>query len=489
MTYFDFPLNSQQAEAFEKFKQFAHKDHPPSVFLLRGYAGTGKTTLVKGLIQYLHDDTKHNHIELLATTGRAAKVLADKSNTSARTIHSMVYQFKGVNHDILLMEEKSQKLSPDNEGLQLRLDFRPRKYVPQESSAQTQRFYFVDECSMLTDKKGVGASFARFGDGRLLNDLLQYDLGGKYVFIGDPCQLPPVNDRISPALEQSYLATHHKKTVIQVELSQVMRQQGENHQILAAATGLRNTILTSPPKKGPATLQIRQHEGLRLHLHTNLNELYKQYLTTLRTHGDTYMALICHTNRQRQGLNRLIRKELRKPPHMMQPGDLLMATQNTTLAPIVNGDLLRVKEIGPYERRAGLTFIRVKVTLIHKPKVAHELLLIEKVLDAATINIDENEHRQLLIDFTYRMKDQRIKQGTELFETKMREDPYLNALRAVYGYAVTAHKAQGGEWPEVYVWQESTITRMPPQNTYRWWYTVLTRAIEKIHFANAAFIS
>ncbi|RMG58441.1 MAG: helicase, partial [Bacteroidetes bacterium] len=173
----------------------------------------------------------------------------------------------------------------------------------------------------------------------------------------------------------------------------------------------------------------------------------------------------------------------------LQEGDLLMATQNTLLAPIANGDLLRVQEIGPSETRAGLRFTRVKVSLAHRSEEeTHELFMFAHLLDSSANNLDEASHQQLLIDFAKRMRTKNIKQKSPEFRMAMMEDPYLNALRAVYGYAITGHKAQGGEWDEVFVWQDHHITQWNPVTAYRWWYTVITRARKRVHLPDAPFV-
>ncbi|RMG74612.1 MAG: hypothetical protein D6722_02260, partial [Bacteroidetes bacterium] len=307
MPYFDLDLNPQQAAVFAQFQAFADPKAPAGIFLLRGYAGTGKTTLVRGLVRYLEE--KKASVQLLASTGRAAKVLADKTEREARTIHSLVYTFKGITGDIEQQAEAGQKAQPENAGQQLLLDFAATTYAPPPGEQPAKhRFYLVDEASMISDKTGVGNSNSLFGDGRVLRDLLAFDREGKYVFIGDPCQLPPVDDVISPALDVLHLQDEYRRPVTDTELTQVMRQQGAHHSILAAAADLRK-LVQQPPSRKPF-LPVKSHQGDQVVIHRDLNGVYQHYLQVLKSRGDTYAPLICHANWQRVRLNQMIREKL-----------------------------------------------------------------------------------------------------------------------------------------------------------------------------------
>ena len=189
--YFEFPLKSQQVSAFDTLKNFALNDED-KVFILRGYAGTGKTTLIGGYIKWLIEN--EIQFSLLASTGRAAKILSDKSKIKANTVHSKIYSFNKLDEDIEQLELTQNSMSMDDKG-QLNLLFELRSIT-----SESKIIYIVDESSMISDSDKNNSSFAKFGSGKLLNDLFDYDINGKFIFVGDPLQLPPISQKISPAL-------------------------------------------------------------------------------------------------------------------------------------------------------------------------------------------------------------------------------------------------------------------------------------------------
>jgi hypothetical protein len=174
-------------------------------------------------------------------------------------------------------------------------------------------------------------------------------------------------------------------------------------------------------------------------------------------------------------------------PERLIVGDLLMVTQNNYLVDLVNGDLVVVESIGDYERRANMTFIQVQVKELSAKK-SYLLLLLEDTLMSLQPNITNEQHKALMIDFYYRMKEKKIHHKSELFKKMMQKDDYLNALRVSYGYALTCHKSQGGEWNEVYFYMDNKIQAMNPPGIYQWWYTAVTRAKKFLHVVNEWFV-
>ena len=190
-TYFDFELKPQQQKAFSALCNFIESTSD-KVFILKGYAGTGKTTLMSGLIKRLSEDKIP--FALLASTGRAAKILSDKAKTTANTIHSHIYIFKELSEDLEKMSELQHNLAVDDKGqVTLLFDLTP-------ISSDTEKIYIIDEASMVSDEIDKNTSFAKFGSGDLLGDILSYDTKGKFIFVGDPWQLLPINQANSPAL-------------------------------------------------------------------------------------------------------------------------------------------------------------------------------------------------------------------------------------------------------------------------------------------------
>lgn len=475
-SYFDFPLARQQAGAFEALCRFAG-DADARVFVLRGYAGTGKTTLMSGFIKWLSE--KRIPYSLLATTGRAAKILSDKTGADARTIHSLIYNFNKLSEDLEKLSEIQKDIAVDDTG-QLKLIF---DLAPVMQGDQ-QRLYIIDEASMISDREQKSVSFAKFGSGNLLADLFDYDKTGKFVFIGDPSQLPPISQPGSPALNRNYLASEYKMNVCGVDLTEILRQQKDND-IIQASLKIRRLYQSNPAVKF-ARLPLKGFKHIVIQ--PSHIDLVNKYIDKIKSNGYEYSTLICQTNRHCSTLNQTVRRAVFPNARALQAGDLLMVTQNNYLGDLVNGDLVRVESTGGNEYRAGLNFINVQVVELSSGK-RYALLLIENILNSLSPNITDKQHKDLMIDYYRRMKSRGIGQNSEAFKANMTRDPYLNALRADYGYAVTCHKSQGGEWDEVFLYLDNKIHGLPKPGIYQWWYTATTRAREKLHLVNDWFVT
>jgi ATP-dependent exoDNAse (exonuclease V) alpha subunit len=260
--YFDFKLQPSQERAFSLLKTFS-LDPNAKVFILKGYAGTGKTTLMSGYIKWL-DEKKIIH-SLLASTGRAAKILSDKTNTEARTVHSHIYAFNDLDDDLEKVSSRQEDLMVDDKG-QINLLF-DLKIIKAEST----KIYIIDEASMVSDTPSQPGSFAKFGSGELLKDLFRHDEIGKFVFVGDPCQLPPIGQSVSPALSKDYIENHHSVTVKDFELTEIIRQAVTNS-IIEASNDVRNLYLKNPGVKF-ASFPLKNHSDIEIHnSHVNLVE-------------------------------------------------------------------------------------------------------------------------------------------------------------------------------------------------------------------------
>ncbi|MDR3245451.1 MAG: AAA family ATPase [Prevotellaceae bacterium] len=478
--YFKLTLTTQQEHAFNALRLFA-ENLTEKIFVLRGYAGTGKTTLMSGFIKYLSD--KNKNYKLLATTGRAAKILGDKTNTDTRTVHSLIYNFNELSEDMEKIIRSMENKTIDKTG-QLRLIFDMEPIVTDRTW-----FYIVDEASMMSDKAEVSTSFAKFGSGDLLGDLFKYDPKGKFIFVGDPCQLPPVSQVNSPALEPPYLIDKYKFNVRQVELTEIMRQDPKNG-IVSASLKLRN-LYKNPPapnpnwKKAWSFLPVKGFKNITIH--SSHIDMVNEYLQNVQNHDFEYATLICQTNKLCSNINSYLRKVIHNNPTGLVIGDLLMVTQNNYIVDLVNGDQVTVEKIGTSEWRANMTFRKIEVKELASKK-SYSLLLIEDVLNAVQPNINEEQHKSLMIDYFQRMKAKGIDQKHRLFKINMLSDPYLNALRASYGYALTCHKSQGGEWNEVYLYMDKSIQALNPPGIYQWWYTAVTRAKEHLHVVDDWFV-
>jgi ATP-dependent exoDNAse (exonuclease V) alpha subunit len=432
-SYFDFPLKNQQQDVFNSIIKFIEGNY--RVLILKGYAGTGKTTLVGGLIKWLDD--KEKPFELLASTGRAAKILSDKSKFKAKTIHSKIYKFNELDEDLEKLEILQTSLKADDKG-QLNLLFELRTI-----QSELEIIYIIDESSMISDIDQNNNSFAKFGSGQLLTDLFNYDKKGKLIFIGDPLQLPPISQSLSPALSKSYLETNHGIKVEELELTEIIRQDADNG-IVGTSLKIRKLYQSNPSVKF-AKFPFRNQRNITIC--NSQADLINSYILKLQSKEYENSTLICQTNKHCANLNNIIRMALGRSQSGIAEVDLIMVTQNNYLTGLVNGDLVLVKEIGKREVRCGLSFVLLEVEeLVNKKK--YRVILVEDILDSVGTNLNSKQHKDLFIDYYNRMKTKNIKQSDTAFAEGMMTDPYLNSLKGVYGYALTCHKSQGGRMGE-----------------------------------------
>ncbi len=473
--YFDFQLKPQQHIAFKSLANFS-QNPDLKVFILRGYAGTGKTSLMSGYIKFL--DQMEIPYRLLASTGRASKILNDKTKSISSTIHSLIYRFTELDDDLEQLSMLQNKMAVDDKG-QLSLVFDLRKI---ESTSEC--IYIVDEASMVSDNPDTGLSFAKFGSGKLLNDLLAFDKNGKFVFVGDPCQLPPVGQAISPALSKVHVEKSFRVATVDFELTEIHRQS-KNSGIVGASMRLRELHQKNPTDKW-AKFPLKGYQNIRLY--NSHASLINAYIGMVKQYGFEYAGMLCQTNRHCADINAILRKSLGRHDQSLQAGDILLVTQNNYLVNLVNGDLVEVMDTGSREYRAGLRFLQVKVQELVSKKV-YNVLLVEDILQSIATNLNHKQHKDLYIDYYKRMINRGINQKDPAFKENMFADPYLNALKAVYGYALTCHKGQGGEWEEVFLYLDNKIQGLPRPGVYQWVYTAVTRARQQLHVVNDWFVS
>ena len=468
-------LTQAQQVVFEKFKSFLKNDG--RIFILRGYAGTGKTTLVRFFIDEMRSSDLN--YTLMASTGRAAKILSNATNLKASTVHAVIYSFKDFNQDLEEIVRQEDETGVDKTG-QLFLTF---ELTPIRESKK-QRIYIIDEASMISDVKDKNANQALFGSGKLLTDLMKYDKSGKFVFVGDECQLPPIGQDISPALFAGYFKSHFELDAIDTSLTEIVRQQQDNT-IIQASHRIRQ-LYANPPKVKWGTLPLGNYQ--HIHLHADVVSLINRYLALIDHQSYDKATLIASSNKKCNGINTLIRSSLGKT-HGIQPGDLLLVTQNNIISGFMNGDMVVVEQIKPVRyHRAQLSFQLVEVRELVTGR-AFSQLIIEDILYGNTTNLTQAQQKALFIDFYRRMRSKGIKQKHPFFKDMLNSDEYLNALRCVYGYAITCHKAQGGEWNEVCVDIPRNLTLNANAAAYQWIYTAVTRAKEQLHVVRDFFIS
>jgi hypothetical protein len=483
-------LTNDQRIALEKLHAFFESDE--RMFILQGYAGSGKTTLLKGFVQYLNSLEKK--YQLMAPTGRAAKVINQKTGFESTTIHKGIYSF----------EELEEIKQSDNENdVSFLYQFKIRNNPDVHDSV-----LIVDEASMVSDILSQG-EFFRFGSGHLLRDLITYSriqeatTSSKIIFIGDPAQLPPIGMTFSPALDPNYLSETYKVSVSQAEMKEVKRQDANNG-ILISATKIRQCL----------TSGYFNDFDLRENGRDIFNPAYQDYIETYKAQQDQKI-IICYKNKTALDLNRAIRRDKFGDDLPIQASDTVIIGGNNYLLGIMNGEFAVVSEASPsvesrvvrfYDKGGKtqsviLTWRSVSLVLPdenNQPKTLSGFIL-ENYLYGDN-NLKPEEQRALYVDFKNRHP--KLKKGTEEFKEAIINDKYFNCILLKYGYAVTCHKAQGGEWANAFVFWDKGINdnfnfyegehnRSGKTNSefYRWAYTAVTRASKKLFCINPPFFS
>ncbi len=454
-------LNHDQSIALLRFKAFINNDK--DVFILHGYAGTGKTTLIKEMIQHLK--SKSCQVVLMASTGRAARVLFDRVLEPADTVHRTIYHLEetGLNKDETV---------------------RFTRFALHESDKDVQAVYICDESSMLSDRNNFTQELS-FGSGRLITDLFTHVGKRKVVFVGDPSQLPPVNANFSAALSEEYLSNELNKTVEVAKLTQVMRYKVgtgkyENSVLLREDIELENT------QKNPKILAYSMSD---FHVYSSEDQLVRSFAALTHEFGIDQMCCIANSNAKVFNLNEQIRKFIFKDKaYKMNKGESLLVMHNNYLYNLYNGDSVTLIEASNHiETRGGVHFRQVIVQSFDKDGLYRkQCLIVEDLLHQNTPTLANDQEAMLFKDFIIRMREKGIdkKQDEKRFFDEMKSDRYLNALRVKYGYAMTCHKAQGGEWPHVFIVLEPHLfTTLPKPHLHRWLYTAFSRASSRVHIS------
>lgn len=473
----DITFTDSQKRAYSKLMEFVTNDEA-KIFILKGYAGTGKTTLMRKLVEEMN--TRHEPYSLLASTGRAAKILANATGYETHTVHSEIYKFTDLNQDLEAIANSREINDVDSTG-QLYLNF---ELTTKSHIGQTKpHYYIIDEASMVSDAVDKNATQAIFGSGQLLSDLFNYDSEGKYIFVGDICQLPPIMQTISPALTPKYIEDNFSIKAYESELTDVVRQSGDND--IAIASQRIRKLYYSPQSWKWAKFPLKGYKNI--HLLGNQASLFTQYIKRIETEGYNSATLISFSNKQCDVITQIIRPSFGHTKALVEKGDLLLVTQNNLISGLMNGDLVTVEDIIIQEKRAGLTFLKVSVKELFTKRVYSQLMIADIIYSNQT-NLTQSQQKELFIDFYYRMKDKGISQKSQAFKQNMMNDPYLNALRTVFGYALTCHKAQGGEWDYVYLDIPKSVPVLPKPYVYQWVYTAMTRAKKRLYLVDDFWI-
>lgn len=469
--HFPFEPTTEQQEALQLLARYLLFWQEHEVFLLKGYAGTGKTSLISALIRYL-DEMKLDCL-LMAPTGRAAKVLASYSGHPAYTIHKTIY--------------RKSSTSPES-GYDLNFN----KYK--------NAIFIVDEASMIANESSENASF---GSGHLLEDLLEFTFVGdncKLILMGDSAQLPPVGLTLSPALDKVALR-RLGMDVSEIELKEVLRQGGDSV-ILSNATYLRELLRDVNPFGGaiprvPEGGAISREPKPFPKLKTNKIDVIRitgeafsdAIMSSFDTVGMEESKVICATNKRAVLFNKGIRSTVLYREDELNAGDCLLVAKNNYLWAeeypeipfIANGDLVEVVRMRKTYELYGLRFADVEVRFPDYNWEVEVRILLD-ALHAESPALEPSKQEQLYREVAMEYAPSCTSKAA-LYRA-LRKDPWLNALQVKYGYAFTCHKAQGGQWKHIYIDQGyMTEDRMGP-DYYRWLYTALTRATERVYLVN-----
>jgi ATP-dependent exoDNAse (exonuclease V) alpha subunit len=471
-------LSNGQQQAFDLMKSFLLQENENNIFILKGYAGTGKTTLLKYFIEECCKEKKT--VTLMASTGRAAAVLKAKAKFNATTVHSLVYKFD----EIKATSEDAWKSSNSENG-QLYMNFTPCLI----STDDITDVYIVDEASMISGYTNKVVDGSKFGSGNLLADFLEVIGDAKVIFVGDPCQLPPVDEAsFSAALDSQFLEKKFSKNVIEFELTEIQRQ-GENSEILEIATPLRNQILSNIIPEWPKLELYNFFKDVKLYVSTD--KLIQQFLSAFKTLGSENCILITHKNSEAFVNNIAIRSALFPGKETIQKGDIIMIIKNCMLTGLRNGDQVVVLDIGERTQRAGLTFLNIKIKDINSG-VIYETKIIETLLNNAESSLNSESSKSMIIDFDKRMKAMNVSRNSSDFKIKMKTDAFQNALHAKYGYSITLQKAQGGEWRHVFLNITKSVYTSKfngnPQDMLKWFYTAVTRTQKHLYLNLGSWI-
>ncbi len=452
----------EQQYALNLLRKFVDSEKD-QVFVLNGYAGTGKTSLIKILIGFLAG--RDMPFGLMASTGRASKILTEKAGFNASTIHKTVYSL-----DVSELKEESK-----TKHIRFRI---------KANQDDSKTIYIIDESSMIADSL-LAQSFTQFGTGSLLNDVFTYLDGRKVVFVGDKAQLPPINGNFSPALDLDYLAKKYRITGKSFTLKDVMRY-GSSAPGLAFNAGNLTQILHSGNFDHPLKIKVSSFSHMKVYgLDTRM---IQDYCRLFREYGYQEVIFIAYSNRLVASLNLEIRKLLygNTLPDLVK-GEILMVQQNNYKHNLYNGDHIELVDIaGAAETKAGLTFLPVDVR-VKEPDGYRKFrsFLIKDYLDLLSSKLSNEAEFELTKDFMIRAKKLGIdnKKNPDAFLDFLLQDPYMNAIRARYGYAVTCHKAQGGEWNNVFIILESSLwnPNSPKSFKFQWTYTALTRSKQNVN--------
>lgn len=451
---FSFELTQEQDSALEKIIDFLFLQKEETIFLLRGYAGTGKSSLLGALVKTMAEFKQKT--VLLAPTGRAAKVFSSYANHPAFTIHKKIY--------------RQQRYTGDFGSFGIM------------DNLHKDTLFIVDEASMISNS---GFDSSIFGTGRLLDDLIHFVYSGencRLLLIGDTAQLPPVGEEESPAL-QTYTLEGYGLEVREAMLSQIVRQ-AESSGILYNATNIRNAL-----KKG----ETEAYPKLKLNKFTDIvritgEDLIDEITSSYSNDGLENTMIISRSNKRSNLYNQGIRNRILYREEELSNGDMLMITKNNYFWTeniegidfLANGEIVEVLRVRGEQELYGFRFRDVLVKSIDY-NIELEIKVLMDTLYSDTTGLSRERSEELFMNILEDYADIPTKAGKM---KKMKVDPFYNAVQVKFAYAITCHKAQGGEWQNVFLDLGYISEEHLGVNFYRWLYTAITRASGKLYLVN-----
>jgi len=450
---FPFSPTYKQDIFFQQIAEFITNENQDEIFVLKGYAGTGKTTVISNIVNNLVE-VKKKYV-LLAPTGRAAKVIASYSNKPAFTIHKKIYfPKKGAGGGVTFtMQQNKHK----------------------------NTIFIVDESSMISDSD---SNDKMYENGSLLDDLIFYVYTGqncKMILLGDTAQLPPVNMDVSPALNIDSLSMNYDKEVKSIELDEVMRQE-ENSGILFNATELRDLLKDDLYDTFQFKLKgfkdiVRLTDGYDIQ--DAINSAYSNYSIE-----DT--AFIVRSNKRANQYNQQIRTRILDKESELSTGDFLMVVKNNYFwlketdeaGFIANGDIIEVLELFGIMELYGFKFAKVKIRMVDYPnQIPFETILLLDTITSESPSLTYEESNRLYQEVIKDYENETTKY--KRFQ-KVKENEFFNALQVKFSYAITCHKSQGGQWNTVFI-EQPYLPEGINKDYVRWLYTAITRAKDKLY--------
>jgi ATP-dependent exoDNAse (exonuclease V) alpha subunit len=442
-----------QATVLRHLAAFLLSLKPNPTYILRGYAGTGKTTLVTTLVKTL-PEIGMDYV-LMAPTGRAAKVLGGYTRKYASTIHKKIFQVQAFPDGSLRMARAQNK--------------------------HKDTLFIVDEASMIGEDREFGAK-------SLLDDLLAYVFSGercRLLLIGDTAQLPPVGNDESPALDINYLESQFPLTIATYELTEVKRQALQSG-ILSNATHLRELLIEDKMEYPLPLFDLHFDDTERIDPEIFEEMLYKAF----DAEHSNDSVIVCKSNKRANLFNQAIRSRILNIEGEIATGDKLMIVKNNyywadghqQISFIANGDMAEIQKITHYEEMYGFRFADVELSFPDYPD-AHNLdvKIILDTLNSNSASLSEEENMRLLQAIEADYMD--IPNRRERYKA-MKKNPWFNALQVKFAYALTCHKTQGGQWKNVFVDSSLNLKDDVEKEDLRWLYTAVTRAQERLYFVN-----